>query len=456
MPAVTLATTELNRRYGHLLHFRLTNGFIEEDKTNEVNGTAWLQRPGLSSPQTIGTAGTIRMIWNQEGTFSGDWVILCGTILSRLTLGGTLTNVGTIPGSDFPVIAGGTDSVIIVSEGIAYTCNGTSTSTVIIPDSEFISSVAYINGYFLLPVVDSQKCFWINPGDTNPTALNYFSAERAADNIVTVVTQGDTIWFLKQTNEEVWIPTGSADAPFQRVTGRVSTYGCVSRNCVAICGPAIAWVASDRQIVVADGTPQVLSSPSDTEALRGATTVMRSWFYSLDGHSFYILTTSVGTFAVDLSTGSIARYTSLNRNSWRAHLGSQKDTVILAGDSETNTVWTLDADASSDNGDVFARQVGGFISNVGEPISCDSLSLNVDVGWSPTPGVEPLLQMRFSDDQGNTWSSWKEKSLGDQGYYGKDITFRSLGLIVRPGRLFQFRMTDNARFRLSYVRINEV
>lgn len=456
MPQVTLAVTDTDRRYGKLPHFRLTNGFIEEDKTNGVNGTAWLQRPGLSGPRIIGAGGTTRLIWNQEGTFNSDWVILTGTKLYRMNTAGTVTLIGTIAGSDYPIIAASADRAIIVSEGIAYSTDGVTITTVTMPAGELVSSVSYINGYFLLPVLNDQVCFWINPGGTNPDALDYFSAERAADNIVTVSTQGDVIVFLKQTNEEYWTTTGSGDAPFQRITGRISLYGCAAAKSAVSCGPALAWVTDDRQIVAGDGTPQVISSPADTEALRQASDDMRAWYYSLDGHAFYILTTSVGTFVCDLSTGSVARYNSFGRTAWRAHLGAQRNSTILAGDSESNTVWTVDPAASNDNGEVVTREVTGFISNVGEPVGCDSLSLCVDAGWSPRPDFEPILQIRFSDDQGNLWSSWKEKGLGLQGWYSKDITFRSLGLVVRPGRIFQFRMTDDARFRLSYVRMNEV
>ena len=455
MSEVALATTDLHRKYGKLPHFRLTNGFIEEDKTNGVNGTAWLQRPGLSSPQTIGSSGTIRLMWRQKGAFSGSFAVITGASFYRLEESGTQTLIGSIPGTDYPVVAGGIDKIIIVSEGVAYYATSSTFSTITMPAGELVSTVIYINGYFLLPVLNTQKVFWIAPGGTNPNALDYFSCERVSDNIITGFAQGDTVWFLKQTNEEVWVPTGTAAAPFQRVTGRFSTYGCIARNSACACGPANAWVSIDAEIVVADGTPQVVSSPSDSEALRTATN-LRSWYFSLDGHRFYILTTDIATFVVDLSTGSVARYNSFGFDYWRAHLGAVSDRLILAGDSNSNTVWTVDPEASNDNGQVVTREVTGFVANVGEPVSCDSISLNVDAGWSPSPTFEPTLQMRFSDDQGNTWSSWKAKGLGLQGYYGKDVTFRSLGSVVRPGRLFQFRMTDNARFRLSYARMNEV
>jgi hypothetical protein len=63
--------------------------------------------------------------------------------------------------------------------------------------------------------------------------------------------------------------------------------------------------------------------------------------------------------------------------------------------------------------------------------------------------------MRFSDDGGNLFSSWIDAKLGLQGQYNKNLVWRSLGIMRQPGRIFEFRCTDDTVFRASYCRANE-
>ncbi len=93
--------------------------------------------------------------------------------------------------------------------------------------------------------------------------------------------------------------------------------------------------------------------------------------------------------------------------------------------------------------------------HIGSPFAVYSLAVRVNAGWSPEYGFEPRLEFRWSDDQGATWSNYRSISLGDRGVYDKDTLVRSLGLIRRPGRNFEFRFSDLARFRLDYAAINE-
>jgi hypothetical protein len=62
--------------------------------------------------------------------------------------------------------------------------------------------------------------------------------------------------------------------------------------------------------------------------------------------------------------------------------------------------------------------------------------------------------MRWSDDQGRTWTDWKEASSGFSGEYRKRVIFRRLGMVDAPGRLIEVRQTDDVLIRFSGCDLN--
>ena len=85
------------------------------------------------------------------------------------------------------------------------------------------------------------------------------------------------------------------------------------------------------------------------------------------------------------------------------------------------------------------------------------MRLTVEVGTTPFLTGEytnPTLEMRPSDDAGNTWGEWEGEELGGQGDYDKRVEYRALGMFADPGMLFQFRVTDPVSVRFSNIEIN--
>ena len=87
---------------------------------------------------------------------------------------------------------------------------------------------------------------------------------------------------------------------------------------------------------------------------------------------------------------------------------------------------------------------------------CYNVNLRVNSGWSPSYTEAPDVELRWSDDGGFTWSAYRRASFGFKGQYDKDITFRSLGNMNRPGREFEVRFSAPVSFRLDYATMNEV
>lgn len=459
MTAVPLGQSTYRRRGARTAEVAMTNVILEKDPTNQVDGLVRVQRPGLSLFANVGT-GPIRGVFRKLGVIGSNYFVVSGTTLYSVTVLGVATSIGTIPGVDLVTMDASPTRLIVCGGGNAYSTDGSSLVMVNMPSGEAVSSVAFVAGYFLLGVLDSQRYFWLAPGDVDPDALNFASAENGTGNLVRLARLLDEIWAFKQQTTEVLQLTGNADAPFQPIGGRLYEKGCANKDTVYTLDNTLFWVGNDLVAYRADTTPLRISDHSMEERLQDAgASNLRAWAMSISGHSFYCVRTGdLGTFIFDIENPNWGRFKSYGQDTWRAHVGTQTSgDLVIAGDDATGALWRLDSTISNDNGEPLEREVTGGLTVLDKPISCRAVSLRMATGWAQITGdaTDPIVQMRYSDDGGNIWSSWLEGQMGLQGHYDTEIIWRQLGKIYRPGRLFQIRMTDDAIFRIHFMRMNE-
>jgi hypothetical protein len=70
-------------------------------------------------------------------------------------------------------------------------------------------------------------------------------------------------------------------------------------------------------------------------------------------------------------------------------------------------------------------------------------------------GSDPIIEMRYSRDAGQTWSNWYPGFLGKIGEYRARAIWRRLGLFDFPGAMFDFDCTDPVSLRISDVNVND-
>lgn len=442
-----------------------TKNMYAIDNPVSPTGISFVSRPTLTSLTSIGS-GPIAGIWRQDDTFDGDWLVASGDRLYRYKPStDDTTLIAEIPGTDYCQFAGTADRAIIVRNGTAYSYDGTAVSIIVMPDdvpgydgyAAPVASVACINSTFILTVKDSQRFYWIDPGIADPDPLDFASAERQPDAISSVQILMDEIWFLGTEGPEVWSTDEDPDLPFVRINGRVYSDGCLSPETVAKGVynnlPCLVWVTRTGTVVLGQGAVQKISDENVEEVLRTATNV-RAWSFRHNRHDFYILATDQGTFVFDLQKNRWYDWGSYELSYWRAHLGLMDGPVAYAGDAITGDIWKL-SESYDDNGDPVTRVVAGMVPVMGAFTKCSSVAPRVNSGWSPAADLEPFLELRYSDDQGSSFSEWQGESLGKRGEYYSDVVFRSLGTITRPGRIFEFRFSAPARFRIDYALMNE-
>lgn len=438
-----------------ITRIRLRNMYIVDNPLSP-DGLSRISRPTLSTYTTVGT-GPIYGIWQQDGSFNGDTFVVSGSSLYRLSENIPVL-IGDVSGFEYAEFAGNTTNIVVVRDGVAYLSDGATLTAISMPDDVAVSSVACIDSVFILSVANSQVFYWLNPGETSPDPLNFASVERIPDNIVAVRVILDEIWFLGSQGPEVWTSTGDFNAPYRRITGRVYTEGCADKHSVAATSskglPCLIWVTDKKSVVLAQGTPSRISNDAIEEALRGSTNI-RAWGFRQARHNFYVLTCDQGTFVFDISKGNWARWDSYGHAYWIAHLGTQIGQDVYAGDATSNKIFHL-SEGSNDDGQPVIREVSGFVIHQDNQVPVYSVNIRMNVGWNTLTDTIPVIELRWSDDLGATWTDYMSASIGGVGEYSTDITFRSLGLMFRPGREFELRFSEDTSIRLDYATMNEV
>lgn len=455
MPEIPLGLSANDRKTTWAPAVRVVNLLAEKSVTNQFNGIDHIQRPGLRNFTTVNNVGPIRSVFRQAGTFNGDFLVVSSGGWFRVTQVGVPTLLGASSGTGRVVVAATSTRALATTIGTVRSTDGVTVSVVVIPDGRSIGSVAQLNGYFILPELNSARFYWIEPGQTNPDGLSFATTESTPGFIEKVERVGDELWFFKQEGMEVWVPTGDADLPFQRVPGRNYDTGCRNGDTVCRFDNSVAWVGNDGLVYRGDATPVRISDHSIEEEIRKSNAAdLRAWSFDMDGHRLYCLSLTDKTFAYDVSSQQWSEFSSYGRSIWRAHVGDSGDTFVVAGDPVTNQLYIVDAEVSTDGGTVMERTLTGGIGVVGQPQRCDSLDLYVSTGTATDPNLYPKVRIRWSDDL-ETFGDWEDVSIGRQGRYGVPVRLNRLGLMRYPGRLFEFTVTDDAVCTFHAASYNE-
>lgn len=165
---------------------------------------------------------------------------------------------------------------------------------------------------------------------------------------------------------------------------------------------------------------------------------MRAWAFVLDGHTFYVLNDVAGeTLVHDMRTGQWHHwYTGAEPGTWNMQGGVMWKGRPIAADSALPKIWEVDPHSMLDEDTTDIRRVVTAFEALRGKASArvGSFRLTADMGEPSAADAE--VQLRFSDDEGQTWSNPHVRSL-NSGDYDQVLRFRSLGRIRAPGRLWE-------------------
>lgn len=454
MPQIQLGYSTHKRRTTWNPQIRAVNMLAERTPTNTLTGVDHIQRPGLTLFSTVALP-PVQGVFRQAGTFNGDFLVGAGAELYRFTQLGVPTYLGNFDDLSRFVAAATANRAMFTVSGKLYSTAGVTLDDVAMPDDRPAGSVAQLNGYFVIPQQDSARFYWIEPGQVAPDGLSFATTESSPGNIQKVERVGDELWFLKEEGVEVWVPTGDADLPFQRVPGRNYDKGCRAQDSVCRFDNSVVWVGAEGIVWKGEGAPVRISDNSIEEQVRKSNVSdIRAWSFSVDGHELYCLTLTGGTFVYDASTQLWSEFKSYERDYWRAYVGDSGDTFVVAGDSEEGVLYRIDPQSALDRGQPIERVLTGYAPVSGQPVRCDSLQLYVSTGTTPDPNLYPKVRISWSDDL-ETYGDYEDVSIGRQGQYNEPVEMTRLGAMRYPGRLFKLTVTDNAFATFHGAFVNE-
>jgi len=238
--------------------------------------------------------------------------------------------------------------------------------------------------------------------------------------------------------------------------------------------PYIRSTAASIDVVYRWTAQEIQTTQSYTLAVvRGTISnpALRSWYYTLDGHDFYVLKlgTKFKTLVYDLETGKWSYFNTAGQSAWRASIGMNwrssgsiggvYGSNVVVGDDSTGILWVLDPTYGLDDNleddqpaGTFERIATGQMVQRGRQHSpVYSVDLTASTG-SPAQS-DMTISLSYSDDNGNSYVVADDVKTAITGDYNQDITWYSLGLIKYPGRLF--RLTDDgAVARIDSLDVN--
>lgn len=390
--------------------------------------------------------GQIRGVKNVEGAL----FCLDETALREITPEGAYLSRGIIPGvgrvsMDYNQVAGG-NQLAIDNGDSRYVYNTVDRTLTRVTDEGFPGSFCaeFLDGYLLGVEPFGRYWFWSDLAD----ALSYSSFDRAQaearpDPIIALKVFNREVWVFGRDTTEVFVNTGATRGTFQRASGTVLNVGCAGRFAVARSNAGLFWLGGDGRIYAAQGySPQAISTPPIEQAIRGLDwSQCYAMVWEDEGHSVVYFGFPNGvTFGFDAASGFWHRRESHGLPGWRIGHLERWNGKWIAGDIYRGGLFELDWNTSDEAGEpMVCRRTSGVFSAEQARLLFGSLELVMNTGTADGQ----LVQIRYSDDGGRTWSNWREGAVGPLGNYRRRIRFHRLGSSRQ--RVFEISATGPGR-----------
>jgi len=403
---------------------------------------------GLTKVTTVGTGpGRANMV-----RWGGALYGISGNEFFKMTAGETVTSIGTLnTSSGWCTIKAGRTYIAIVDGTNGYTYDGTTFAQ--ITDVDFqngATHISYLDGYFIVNSPNSDQ-FYISASEdpTTWSALDFASAEANPDNILALDATEKDLYLFGSETVQIFYNSGNATFPFDPYPNTLE-YGIEAKYSLARSESGFYFLAiaptgaltiagltgfTIRPIIDDDEAATINALTTTTDAI-GAV-------YSADGVEYYNITfpSEDLTFEVNLKTGMMNRLKSYGiGRSIRIGYGSL-GTSRYVMDYNNAKLYKLDFSVYTEDGGVIERyRRAQVIHKSGLRIQYNEIWLEIVSGVGNATNNAPIMQLRYSDDGGNNWSSWLDQSMGAVGEYYQKLVWRKLG--ESRGRTFEFRCTD--------------
>lgn len=429
---------------------KLVNGYVEKS----AMGDLWCRkRPAYSLASAVGTP-TKRAAGVYD--WEGDFYSIFG---NEFYQGSTL--IGAVDGTSsrgywFSQTLAATPQLFFHNINTAYTYDS-GAGLVEVADVNYpvetVPGVAYLDGttYVMTP-----DCYILGSGINNPQSwdpLNSIRAQIEPSNGIAIAKQlSFVVVFKEYTTEVFYNAQNPAGSPLGRVEGAQFNYGCHQGNTVIDIDGVLYWLGRSKtggvNVMRMEGLkPEVVSTPA-IERLLEAYNYLESGTYATrlyaGGHRFYLLTNMTENITLVYDTGEKLwfQWTDTAGNFFPILFAARKQnsSIVLGQSATTGDLYIVSADLNAD-------VVGEFTFDLYTPNWDGGSRMRKMVNLlevSADRKSSGVLQVRFSDDDYQNWSSFREIDLsGERPFLDQMGTFKE--------RAHHFRHRGNQSLRLRSV-----
>lgn len=452
IPKVPNPLNIADRGRDSILHTRVVN-MMAEPTEQGPSGWALLGRPGLKLLAQRGS-GPIRACFK----WLGFQVVVSG---KNVWMDGD--NIGEISATGYVYWAISSEQCVLVANKRAYLVTTDDVTLIEDPNFRNVGGVVFLAGRFVYFDDDLSGIYrWSEINDATTSAgLGFASAESDPDAIYAMAVINSQIMFLGEKTTEFHTPTNDPAAPYQRSNGRAYDRGSRSPRSVVQTDSSIYFLGNDKIPYLAGSVPIAIS---DFHVAKRLTRLdldelpMVEAFEALyDQHFFYVLKIPRGgTWAFDITMKKWYEWESFGSDQFRVSVSDD----FIYGDALSGALFQFEGQTYTDFDQPLERvcsawlpMQAGYVKQYNLILMCQKA-----VGTISGQGLSPVVEMRFSDDLGKSFSTWSEADLAPMGETGKEWTaeWTGLGAVSAPGRLFEFRCTDPVLFTVYQVKYNEV
>jgi hypothetical protein len=437
---------------------RLVNCFAEPiGEGGRANATRH-RSPGLTNFGTTARTGP-RGFMEEGGVL---YAAFSGQLEKFTSAGGASTNVGTLNGTKKGFFARNNaatpDKVFVDPDGNIYTFTASATTNGFDADLPAPNSVCDIDGYIVFTIGDG-RAFATDLNVVTVNALSFGEAESKPDGLTRGVVWSGRLFLCGPQTIELWTNQGTSPFPFAR--SEVIQRGIAGPYCItgfeANFSKGLFTVADDNTVCQLSGyTFEKISTP-DIDGLIEAVSdknELEMCSYISRGHAF-----------IELSSATWTRVYNINNQKWherKKYLGTRSRisnsyyafSKWLCGDTETGNVQQIANTAQLEVTsplvcEVWSTPVEKFPARVRVASAWFDFAVGVgDASGTDPIATDPTIEISWSDDGGQTFSTPRQRKLGRQSKGLTRIRVNQCGQTGSQGRIWKVTMSDPVHFGL--------
>lgn len=426
--------------------------------------------PGLVARSTLGDGPirTSRMVQSaiRSGGTGLELYGVYGSKLMAQTISSGDIEIGSLNANPGRVsIARGRTAIMMVDGVDGYYYDGTTFAQITDPDFPGVSAAAaptqcvYIDGFFV--VVDALTDLFYISDVEDPTrwnALDFEAASVAPDKALAIAASESLLWIVGDETAQAYYNSGNADFPYEIVLSATQEVGILAPDSIAESDDGIFYLATTpeggRFVYKIQGQSGQVISNDEQEAFLTRVidpTDAYGFIYKQAGKSFYVLQLSASggfdprtssTLVYNIKARAWESRELLDGSAWRIGGHGILGNKNIGGSRLQAQSLELDLDTYTDAGqEMIRRRRTQIIHQNNYLIDFWSVVLDCTTATTKSPTAEPLIKMRYSNDGGQTWSSWLFETLGRIGETTHRVKWDKLG--AGRNRVFEFECSEN-------------